>query len=326
MEVPPNYLLEPYRPVDAKESDTLGSLDPGYWAVSIDGHTGHFHPNMQPALLHETAANSYYCRSLGYTCFAQSDMPAHLCSKYLPDDSGSNSVESPWPTSQQLSDTAVTVQLGLEHELTRPTRTQHPNGAMFTGGQMMEERPWPEPNTNTGVERPINASPLLVEDHPYLGGPTSSSIQTPPSLIVAASVPTTPKEEPIKTCPCAHTIPEEHDRSNNDGNRVAEESLPILRINHGAWKCALCGKELRRKQRAVMHYWNKHGDVRVSCRGRCGSAGCQKSFTSQEGLDKHLDPVLVECSSCGRILLKKNILRHKERHCHFGELVFVKNQ
>lgn len=51
----------------------------------------------------------------------------------------------------------------------------------------------------------------------------------------------------------------------------ASESLPLRKLEYGVWKCMICGQKLRRKQRAVVHYWSKHSDVRLTCAGRCGS-------------------------------------------------------
>jgi hypothetical protein len=65
-----------------------------------------------------------------------------------------------------------------------------------------------------------------------------------------------------------------------------------------------------------------------------------RSFASQDGLDVHLNPVLVDCPSwlvrtgsevpigsvsrltlnpSGKSLLKKNIIRHRDRHCRLAE-------
>jgi hypothetical protein len=56
-------------------------------------------------------------------------------------------------------------------------------------------------------------------------------------------------------------------------NDPATDSLPLCRLHYGAWKCMLCGQKLRRKQRAIVHYWSKHSTVRLSCSGRCGLIG-----------------------------------------------------
>jgi hypothetical protein len=59
--------------------------------------------------------------------------------------------------------------------------------------------------------------------------------------------------------------------SPNAESDPATDSLPLCKLSYGAWKCMLCGQELRRKQRGIAHYWSKHGNVRLSCSGRCGS-------------------------------------------------------
>ncbi|KAG9056114.1 hypothetical protein FS842_000294 [Serendipita sp. 407] len=65
----------------------------------------------------------------------------------------------------------------------------------------------------------------------------------------------------------------------------------------GAWKCAICSKSFRRRRRAVLHVLNKHKNTRIRCNGACGIADCDRSFATQEGLDVHIRPVTVECSS-----------------------------
>lgn len=44
----------------------------------------------------------------------------------------------------------------------------------------------------------------------------------------------------------------------------------IIDMHFGSWKCEVCDQIFRRRQRAVFHYWNKHGNVRLSCKGACG--------------------------------------------------------
>jgi hypothetical protein len=61
--------------------------------------------------------------------------------------------------------------------------------------------------------------------------------------------------------------------NNSDIFPISKEGLPIMTIGLGAWKCMVCGVELRRKQRAVVHFWNKHGNIRLRCSGRCGVIG-----------------------------------------------------
>jgi ribosomal protein S27AE len=58
---------------------------------------------------------------------------------------------------------------------------------------------------------------------------------------------------------------------NDEEQDLENEELPLIKLPFGAWKCGLCEKQLRRKHRAVVHFLNKHGDMRLSCQGRCGS-------------------------------------------------------
>ena len=75
------------------------------------------------------------------------------------------------------------------------------------------------------------------------------------------------------TAPSANSISTSHNSPTSEcfESDTAVDPLPLLKLPYGAWKCILCGQQLRRKQRAVVHYWSKHSDVRLNCSGRCGS-------------------------------------------------------
>jgi len=173
--------------------------------------------------------------------------------------------------------------------------------------------------TSACFANPNGSLPAL--NHPHLKRPFNPAYQdgdvffpcsdTTPSIALAppmASNPSSPSTNSISTSRNSPT-------SECFESETAIDPLPLLKLPYGAWKCMLCGQQLRRKQRAVVHYWSKHSDVRLNCSGRCGSVDCHKSFTSQDAIDLHLNPVLVDCSFCGRSLLKKNIKRHMVLHC-----------
>lgn len=178
-------------------------------------------------------------------------------------------------------------------------------------------------------------SPTEDDDQPFIRlinpafrrveGSSSSHISPPTSPTDAALHPTGPS---IVAYPSASVIMASADGDEYGALDAAESepvtpSLPIVKLTFGAWKCVVCGAVLRRKHRAVVHFWNKHGGMRLSCIGRCGWIDCDRSFASQDGLDVHLNPVLVDCPSCGKSLLKKNIIRHRDRHCRLAENGFI---
>ncbi|KAG8822871.1 hypothetical protein FRC19_005091 [Serendipita sp. 401] len=103
-----------------------------------------------------------------------------------------------------------------------------------------------------------------------------------------------------------------------ENEEECQETVALLYSGGGAWKCAICSKSFRRRRRAVLHVLNKHNNIRIPCKGLCGTADCDKSFAAQEGLDIHIRPVTVECSSCGKSMLKKNLHRHSKLHCPQG--------
>jgi hypothetical protein len=96
---------------------------------------------------------------------------------------------------------------------------------------------------------------------------TSAIILTP-----GAFVPSSPSIGPTSQ-PCGPPMwgtPESESKLTNEESDPTRDALPLHKLEHGVWKCMLCGQELRRKQRAIVHYWSKHGNVRLSCSGRCG--------------------------------------------------------
>ncbi|CAG7848892.1 SubName: Full=Uncharacterized protein {ECO:0000313/EMBL:CCA70229.1} [Serendipita indica DSM 11827] len=141
---------------------------------------------------------------------------------------------------------------------------------------------------------PLHPSPALTLVNPSFTPP----IQSPSSDAAISAQPPSP------TATAA---------SNGNGNVDQDQ---IVYAGSGAWKCAICNKKLRRKQRALIHFMNKHGNVRLACNGMCGKGHCARSFATRESLDVHLNPMMTECQSCGKTLLKKNILRHQNQHCH----------
>jgi hypothetical protein len=47
--------------------------------------------------------------------------------------------------------------------------------------------------------------------------------------------------------------------------------IRIVDVHFGSWKCEICHQVFRRKQRAAIHYWNKHANLRLKCKGACGN-------------------------------------------------------
>jgi hypothetical protein len=80
---------------------------------------------------------------------------------------------------------------------------------------------------------------------------------------------------PIVAYPSSSVVIANSERDVYGTSETAEDrsfvpSLPIVKLTFGAWKCVVCGCVLRRKHRAVVHFWNKHGGMRLNCIGRCG--------------------------------------------------------
>ncbi|KAG8822010.1 hypothetical protein FRC17_009687 [Serendipita sp. 399] len=49
------------------------------------------------------------------------------------------------------------------------------------------------------------------------------------------------------------------------------ERTILFYSGNGAWRCAICSKSFRRRKRAILHVLNKHNNMRVECKGACGS-------------------------------------------------------
>lgn len=57
----------------------------------------------------------------------------------------------------------------------------------------------------------------------------------------------------------------------NDGmDEVDTTSMQIASMHFGRWRCEVCEKVFRRKQRAAQHFQNKHQGLRLQCDGSCG--------------------------------------------------------
>ena len=136
--------------------------------------------------------------------------------------------------------------------------------------RMITAPPWPAINAAGGSRANLNFSD--VENHQC---PNDQYAHASPLPTVTGPNPTPSVETPIEFGSSnpffQRADSQEPSMQNNHG--IAEDSLPITKIAFGAWKCAVCGKELRRRQRAIAHYWNKHGDMKINCQGQCGSIG-----------------------------------------------------
>lgn len=122
-----------------------------------------------------------------------------------------------------------------------------------------------------------NAGPLPALNHSHLkrrfnpaykdGDVVFPCNDTAPSIALAPPTASTPSSPSTNSISTSHNSP----TSECFESDTAVDPLPLLKLPYGAWKCILCGQQLRRKQRAVVHYWSKHSDVRLNCSGRCGS-------------------------------------------------------
>lgn len=92
--------------------------------------------------------------------------------------------------------------------------------------------------------------------------------QLPTEQPVLESVPTEKTPTPPQTPTEARgTIVALQSVDIQDGVNVTTQ---ITNMGCGEWECKLCGKRHRRKQRAIVHVLNKHGNSRIPCGGRCG--------------------------------------------------------
>jgi hypothetical protein len=118
-------------------------------------------------------------------------------------------------------------------------------------------------------------SPITGNDKPFdrLIDPAYRKVQGTPFPHISAPTASynapLPTGAPIIAYPSSSVIiaSSEEDGSETNNNN---SSLPIVKLSFGAWKCVVCGSVLRRKHRAVVHFWNKHGGMRLNCIGRCG--------------------------------------------------------
>ncbi|KIM26772.1 hypothetical protein M408DRAFT_330377 [Serendipita vermifera MAFF 305830] len=147
-------------------------------------------------------------------------------------------------------------------------------------GQSVEGYPQLAPDIRSGdpndpLQGPINVVPA---ERPFIRLVTASNRSYDTSSVYIGGV--LPAYVPTGRAPAASSSPitpstsipgsagvEEGDDSDQE---YADEALPLIKLGFGAWKCGVCGKQLRRKHRAVVHFLNKHGDVRLKCQGRCG--------------------------------------------------------
>jgi hypothetical protein len=109
---------------------------------------------------------------------------------------------------------------------------------------------------------------LVIPEYQHVNASTLMSVSpTSASLSPAASIPPYPPADLI----IANNEISDHGALGSTSNDTATAtSLPIEKLPLGAWKCMICGAKLRRKHRAVVHFWNKHGTMRLECQGRCG--------------------------------------------------------
>jgi hypothetical protein len=109
---------------------------------------------------------------------------------------------------------------------------------------------------------------LVIPEYQLVNASTSMAVSP-----ASAPLPTTPSILPF---PPADLIIANNETSDYGASATTSSdtatagSLPIVKLPLGAWKCMICGAKLRRKHRAVVHFWNKHGSMRVECQGRCG--------------------------------------------------------
>ncbi|KAG8770690.1 hypothetical protein FRC20_003771, partial [Serendipita sp. 405] len=152
-----------------------------------------------------------------------------------------------------------------------------------------------------GELEPQYRSPITDEFPPFEGYPNMDSSSTRGSGNLSISP--------------AHTILQTAEHPETAGNEEEGQEKVVLHYSGGGtWRCSICAKSFRRRQRAVLHVLNKHNNIRLQCNGKCGAAYCDRSFATQEGLDVHTRPVMVECKSCGKSMLKKNLRRHSKLH------------
>lgn len=67
--------------------------------------------------------------------------------------------------------------------------------------------------------------------------------------------------------PVSNHIPVRDCRTLLDNNEV---ELRIVSVSSGRWSCRSCQRVFRRRQRALLHFLNKHEGLRLPCNGVCG--------------------------------------------------------
>ncbi|KAG8841908.1 hypothetical protein FRB91_004566 [Serendipita sp. 411] len=111
-----------------------------------------------------------------------------------------------------------------------------------------------------------NAPIVAVASNPY--GPPVNIPQTPlgeGNAFASTSNVTSPS--PVSESP-ADTGMEDEVSQQEEGTGIPDE---IKYKGSGAWDCTICDKTFRRKQRAMIHWMNKHGHQRLACDGACGA-------------------------------------------------------
>ncbi|KAG8814225.1 hypothetical protein FRC17_001241 [Serendipita sp. 399] len=73
-----------------------------------------------------------------------------------------------------------------------------------------------------------------------------------------------------ESLPSAHPGPSNIENVDDTRGGGEEERFVLRYGGSGAWKCALCSKTFRRRQRAILHVLNKHNNLRIECKGACG--------------------------------------------------------
>ncbi|KAG8813508.1 hypothetical protein FRC18_002435 [Serendipita sp. 400] len=110
-----------------------------------------------------------------------------------------------------------------------------------------------------GELEPQYRSPINDEFPPFEGYPNMNS----PSTRGSGNLSISP----------AHTILQTAEHPETVGNEEEGQEEVVLRYSGGGtWRCSICAKSFRRRQRAVLHVLNKHNNIRLQCNGKCGAA------------------------------------------------------
>lgn len=95
--------------------------------------------------------------------------------------------------------------------------------------------------------------------------------------------------------------------------RVTQELHEISKVPSG-WAC-ICGRRFSRQDRARAHVARETQVYQYPCEGSKGHSKCPKSFVSLEARRAHYNRETDTCSNCGKVILKRNLLRHR-KGCH----------